>query len=333
MKRRELLAAAAGATALAGCARLEGLFTVPPERRPIAAVFPGAAEDGGFAESALRGLERIPATFGVEIRHLERVGLERERLLAAVRELAAAKPALVIVVGAETSEATQRAAWEFPEQRFAVLQGTLLRPNLAAYVVEQPQSAWLAGAAAALLTRSGTVGHVGVARDAYSAAARAAFAAGVQATDPKARLLTGFTGTPERVPAFVAALADQGADIAFAMPDAVRAGAADVARPRGLRLVGAVADWTARAPESFVAAAIADGGHAVLAAARDIHDNVFVGDLVRRFGLRVPAAVRLALAPDVPETVRARTDELGAQLVAGRIPIPERYAGPEFTPG
>ncbi len=332
MKRRSFVAAAAGSLALAGCGRLQGFFEVPPERRPIAALFPGPVDSGGFLESAFRGLLRVRDEIKVPVRHLEGVPLEREALLAALRELGKSGAALVIAVGAETSEATQRAAWEMPAQRFAVIQGTLLRPNLAAYVVEQQQSAWLAGAAAALLSKSGVVGHVAVARDAYALSARAAFAAGVRAADAKVRLLTSFPAAADAVPRTVTAQAAQGADIVFAMPDAVRAGAIEAARARGVWLIGAVGDWVATQPDAFVASAVADGGHAVVAAVRDLHDNVFVGDLVRRFGLRVPSAVRLALAAATPEAVRLRIDDYRAQVAAGRIVVPNTYSGPEFVP-
>jgi len=333
LKRRTFVATASGSLVLAACSGIDRFFTVPPERRPIAALFPGPVDEGGFLESAYRGLVRIRDELKVSVRHLDRVPLEREALLGALRELGTSDAALVIAVGAETSEAAQRAAWEMPDQRFAVVQGTLLRPNLAAYVIEQPQSAWLAGAAAALLSKSGVIGHLAVARDAYSLSARAAFAAGARTANDKVRLLTTFAPAADAVPRTLAAQASQGADIIFAMPDAVRAGAIDAARPRGVRLIGAVGDWVASHPDVFVASAVADGGHAVFASARDLHDNVFVGDLVRRFGLRVPSAVRLSLAPSAPEPVRARIEDYRAQVAAGRIVVPDAYVGPEFSPG
>jgi basic membrane protein A len=332
LKRRTFVAAATGSLALAACSRIDRFFTVPPERRPIAALFPGPVDDGGFIESAYRGLIRVREELQVSVRHLERVPLEREALLGALRELGKSDAALVIAVGAETSEAAQRAAWEMPDQRFAVVQGTLLRPNLAAYVIAQPQSAWLAGAAAALLSRSGVIGHLGVARDAYALSARAAFAAGARAANEKIRLLTTFAPAADAIPRTLSAQAAQGADIVFAMPDAVRAGAIDAGRAGGVRLIGAVADWVATHPDVFVASAVADGGHAVFASVRDLHDNVFVGDLVRRFGLRVPSAVRLSLASATPEAVRTRIDDYRAQVAAGRIVVPDTYTGPDFNP-
>jgi len=85
-------------------------------------------------------------------------------------------------------------------------------------------------------------------------------------------------------------------------------------------------------PEVFVASAVADGGFAIVQAARDLYDAVWSGDRTRRFGMRNPDAVRLVLAAGVPEPVKARIALLTQEMVVGGIKIPEEYSGPEFTP-
>jgi basic membrane protein A len=85
-------------------------------------------------------------------------------------------------------------------------------------------------------------------------------------------------------------------------------------------------------PEVFVASAVADAGAAVLAAGRDLSDNIWKGDLVKRFGVRYPDAVRLALAPAVPQAVQDRIASLTREMAVGAIAIPETYSGPEFMP-
>jgi len=43
--------------------------------------------------------------------------------------------------------------------------------------------------------------------------------------------------------------------------------------------------------------------------------------------------VRLALAPDVPQALADRVAALAETVAAGRIVIPEHYAGVDFHPG
>lgn len=297
-------------------------------------MFSGRIDDGGFTESGYRGLQRIERELRIPVMHVDRVGTEYEAMLEALRALAISDATLVIAHGAQAAAAAQRAAWEFPAQRFASIQGELTRPNLAVYAVRQEQSAWLAGAAAGLLSRSGVVGHLGGVRDAPGLAARAAYADGLRTTSPRAKLLTGFSGSQDdEALNRRAALAqiDAGADILFTVLDAGRAGATAACRERGVRQLGSVLDWVAAMPDVFVGSAVADAGHAVFAAGRDLADNMLKGDIVKRFGLSTPDVVRLALADSVGPTVRSRIAGLTADLATGRISLPDAYTGPEFT--
>jgi basic membrane protein A len=116
------------------------------------------------------------------------------------------------------------------------------------------------------------------------------------------------------------------------MLNAARTGAIEACRERGVKQIGNVLDWVAAMPEVFVASAVADSGVAVFHAGRDLSDNLFKGEVVKRFGVRYPDAVRLALAPAVPEAVRSRVAALTKEMAAGAIAIPETYSGPEFMP-
>jgi len=330
-RRRAL--AALGALALGGCARGDHR---PPERGPVAAMFPGRIDDGGLMEMGYRGLERVRDELGIPVRYVAGIAPERAPMLAALRELAASDATLVVGYGEPTSEAIQRVAWEFPEQRFVAIEGRLTRPNLAVYGVREEESAWLAGAAAGLLTRSNAVGHLAGERTERALAARAAFAGGLRAANPGARLLTRFSKAdddPSLARQLALAAIDAGADILFTALGAGRAGASAACRERGVRQIGAVRDWVAAEPGAHVAAAVADPGYALVMAARDLRDNLLKGDLVKRYGVRYPEAVRLALAEGVPAPVRAAVEGYREQIAGGRIRMPEGYAGPEFAAG
>jgi basic membrane protein A len=328
-RRRAL--AALGALALGGCA---GWNYRPPERGPVAAMFPGRIDDGGFMEVGYRGLERARDEFGIPVRHVAGVPPDREPMLAALRELAASDATLVAGYGPETSEAIQRVAWEFPQQRFVAIEGRLTRPNLAVYGVRQEESAWLAGAAAGLLTQSNAVGHLAGARTERALAARAAFAAGLRTANPAARFLTRFAGTDDDsalARRLTLAAIDAGADLMFTPLGAGRSGAAEACRERRVRQIGSVRDWVAVAPEEYIASAVADSGYALVMAVRDLRDNMLKGDLVKRYGVRYPEAVRLSLADAVSPQVRAAVEGYRDSIAAGAIRIPGAYTGPEFA--
>lgn len=330
--RRRALLAAASALALGACGRWK---SQAPERGPVAAMFPGRIDDGGFMESGYRGLLRIRDELKLPVDYIADVAPDDEAMKAALRKLAASDAKLVIAHGGQAAEAVQRVAWEFPEQRFVSIQGHLTRPNLAVYEVLQEQSAWLAGAAAGLLTKSNVVGHMSGLRVLPGLKGRAAFAAGLAHTNSRARLLTNFSGTQDDAAVakrIALAQIDAGADLIFTMLNAGRAGAIEACRERGVRQIGNARDWVAVMPDVFVASAVADAGFAVFQSGRDLSDNLFKGELVKRFGMRYPDAVRLSLAPGVPQAVTTRVADLGREVAAGAIAIPETYSGPEFMP-
>ncbi len=332
VSRRRLLLAGAAAATLGACGRWK---SAAPEHGPIAAMFPGRIDDGGVNEAGYRGLLRIRDELGIPVEFVDGVSPDAEAMKDALRELAGSDAKMVIANGAQASAAAQRVAWEVPEQRFTVIQGDLTRPNLAIYALLQEQSVWLAGAAAGLLTKSNVVGHLSGPRVPPALKARAAFAAGLAHTNANAKLLTSFSGTPDD-PAAAKRIAlaeiDAGADVLYTALDAGRSGAIEASRERGVKQIGNVRDWVALMPDVFVASAVADPGFAVFQVGRDLYDNIWQGELVRRFGVRSPDGVRLALAPGAPEAVRSRVAVLTQEMAAGNIKIPDAYGGPDFVP-
>jgi basic membrane protein A len=330
--RRRFLLASASALALGACAKWK---SQAPERGPIAAMFPGRIDDGGFIEAGYQGLMRIRDELRIPVTYVDGVAPEAEAMKAALRELADSDAKLVIAHGGQASEAVQRVAWEFPQQRFVSIQGHLTRPNLAIYEVLQEQSAWLAGAAAGLLTKSNVVGHISGLQVRPGLKARAAFAGGLAHTNRQARLLTSFSGTQDDAAVarrIALAQIDAGADVIFTMLNAGRSGAIEACRERGIKQIGNVSDWVTAMPDVFVASAVSNAGVAVFQAGHDLSDNMWKGELVKRFGVRYPDAVRLALAPTVPQPVRLRIEGLTKEMAVGAIAIPETYSGPEFMP-
>ncbi len=331
IRRRHALAAL-GALALAACGTPRGRA---PEEGPIAAMFPGSVDDRGFVEAGYRGLLRAGSEFGIPVRHVADVPPDRERMLAELRKLAASDATLVIGFGAVASEPTQRVAWEYPEQRFVSIQGTLTRPNLAVYAVLPEQSAWLAGALAGLVTRTQVVGHLAGVRNTLALHMRAGYAAGLKTTRPQARLLSTFTGDDDDVSTAQAVALAQigaGADVIFTMLGAGGEGATAACRSRDVRQIGSVRDWVATDPQAYMASAVADPGFAIYMAARDLRDNLVKGDVVKQYGVHYPEAVRLAMGGGVPTATAASIERYRERITVGGIAVPATYDGPEFAP-
>lgn len=328
--RRTLLTTAAAA----GLGPLLGTTPAAAASTTVAALFAGKVDDRGFMQAGYDGLKlaerQVPAT----VVFTQGIPPQPEALAAALRELARQKPDLVVAHGGQNNAAAKTVAAEFPDVAFVVTQGNVTGPNLASYEVLQEQSAFLAGALAGLMTKTGVVGHMSGIRVTPGLKGRAGYAAGVAHVNPQAKLLTNFSGSQDDnalsrkvATAMIAA----GADILFTMLNAGRMGAVEACREKGVQQIGNVVDWTTIVPDVFVASACADSGRAVYQAVADKAAGRFAAGHVRQVGLETPEAVHLAMAPRVPAEIRARIAGLTADIVAGRLSVPHDWTGAEFS--
>ena len=307
-----------------------GLAQAKPK---VAALFAGRVDDGGFMQAGYTGLKLAEARLGAAVAIRQGVQPKPEELTAALRELAAAGPDLVIAHGGQNNAAAKAVAAEFPAVRFVVTQGNVTGPNLASYEVLQEHSAFLAGMLAALTTRSGVVGHMSGIRVAPGLKGRAAYAAGVAHADPKVVLLTNFSGNQDdnALSARIArAMIARDAQVIFTMLNAGRTGAIEACRELGARQIGNVGDWTAIAPDVFIGSAFADSGRALYDAVADFAAGRLAVGEIKHLGLETPEAVRLVMAPGVPADIRGRIEAAGRAIVAGSLKVPVEWSGAEF---
>lgn len=323
----------AGASLLAlpfmgGCATPS---SAPPA---VGALFAGRVDDRGFMEAGWRGLERARTELGAKTRFIDGVQPRKELLSAALTQLAESGVGLVVAHGGQNNEACAEVAARFPQVRFVVTQGAVVAANLCSYDVLQEESAYLGGVLAALTTRTGVVGHMSGIRVRPGLKGRAAYVAGVQATNPSVKILTNFSGNQDdNALSKRIALAEMaaGADVIFTMLNAGREGVSQACREKGTRQIGNVIDWVKLDPKVFVASAIADVSIGVFEAVRDLQQGQFPAGNIRKVGIANPQAVSLSMANDVSAAVQSRVMQAAADIASGKIKVPEAYNGPEFS--
>jgi basic membrane protein A len=297
----------------------------------IGVLFVGKLEDAGFNASGLAGALAARES-GLDVVILDGIPYELAAMQAAMRR---ALPDLggLVFVGGQGDAALPPVATEFPQKRFAVVQGHVCSVNVASYDVLQEQSAFLAGHLAARTTKTGTVAHLSGHRVRPGLKGRAAFVAGVRHAAPDVRVLTGFCGSQDDngvTRRWASAEIAEGADVLFTMLNGGRQGAIDACAAAGVRQIGNVLDWCAIRPDVFLASAEARidlcVSHAIEAMVAGRHPPA-----VRRFGLADGAYVTLRLAADVPASLAAEIADLKRAVAAGDVVIPADYAGPEFA--
>jgi len=305
------------------------------KKAKVALLLPGSKSDGGFMESAYKGLMKAKEDFGIKASYVDNVPHDTAKIADELRKLAKKKPDMIVAHAGQSSEAVKIVAKEFPKIKFVNTQTNLTGDNLSSYQVKQEESAWLAGAAAGLLTKSNVVSHISGARVTPGLHGRAAFAAGLKYSNPNATFLTTFTGQQDD-----AALAKkvaqaqikEGSDIIFTMLNLARPGVAEAARENGVHQIANVRDYYAEAPDVYIGSAISDASLTVYGAIKDLTQGTWQPNKVVKIGLENPDAVRLALAPAVPQDVKDKIAAYAEKIKSGEIVIPAAsdYTGPEF---
>ena len=299
----------------------------------ITVFFVGEVHDDGFNASALDGALRARDAGLARISVVDGVPYKEDVIRARLDQVIDGCDGLVFI-GGQGNVATPQIAALHPDKRFAIVQGHQTGPNLASYDVLQEETAFLAGALAALITKTRVVGHLSGHRVRPGLKGRAAFAAGVSYIDPEITLLTGFCGTQDDNSvsrSWAEAEIEAGADVIFTMLNAARQGAIDACREGGALQIGNALDWVARDREVFVASAMA---RIDLGVERAIHDMVagHIPSSIVELGLADGDYGQLAMGDAVTADVKARIDQIVMLIRDGQIDIPDDYKGPEFQP-
>ncbi|MBT8193762.1 MAG: BMP family ABC transporter substrate-binding protein [Acidimicrobiia bacterium] len=139
-------------------------------------------------------------------------------------ESAAAAGFDLIISGGILHGGIAEASADYPDTSFVQIDMVVDGPNVTSYLFAQNEGSYLAGVAAALETRTGTVGFLGGMNIPIINEFRAGFEAGVRATDPTVTVLATYPPATVTTPfarADIGAqaghfLMDQGADVVFA---------------------------------------------------------------------------------------------------------------------
>jgi basic membrane protein A len=299
----------------------------------------GGRGDKSFNDGAYLGGERAERDLGAHVRFIEPGdGSDRE---AGLRLLAAEGMDLVIGVGFIFSDDLTLLAKEYPNTNFAGIDysvgtdaaGNPLVPpsNLAALKFREEEGSFLVGALAALVSKTQKVGFVGGMNFPLIHKFEAGYRAGVKHVCPRCTVISQYAGvTPEafRNPGRGKELAlsqyQQGVDIIYHAAGSTGLGVFEAARQTGKLGIGVDSDQHDAAPGHVLTSMVKGVDVAVHESIRWIKEAAFKGGIYE-LGLKEGGVGYVyddrnkALIPD---SVRARVEELRQQIIAGKIKVP-----------
>jgi basic membrane protein A len=290
----------------------------------------GPVSDAGWYAGAYEGLMLLRDSLGAQVSHQQTA--TPAEFDEAFRAYAGEGYDVVFAHGFEYQDAALRAGEAFPSMKIVVSGGGKLSPNVAALQFTLEEAAYLAGVAAAGMTKSGVIGMVGGVAIPPLVATFDAFEAGVKSGRADARVLRAYIGNWDDVSAAKeAAIAQlrQNADVIIHNTDAASFGVFQAVREATAAgdtawAIGMNNDQNSIAPEVTLGSAVIRIPQAFLEVER-----------VWRAGQLGGAAIYTGMAQGVvdyvpnpavlqryPPELLQRIDETRRGILAGTVEVP-----------
>ncbi|MFL6660683.1 MAG: BMP family protein [Rhizobacter sp.] len=237
--RRRLLAALSLTFVLAGAAHAA-------DPLKVGVLLPGSKTDKGWMESGYDGLVAVQKELGdkIKVQMIENISnADMEQALTTLAQ----KNQLVIGIGGQTQAALMKVAKRFPKVSFSIIGGNRDEslPNVSGYDVKQAQIAYLAGAAAAMMSKTGAISYVGGLEIPPIVNAGTEFGNGARSINPNIKFFQNYTGDFDDVAkskeATLAAIA-QGADVHYHILNLGLRGMEQAAKDKNTHIIGSYTD-------------------------------------------------------------------------------------------
>ncbi|MBE7942036.1 MULTISPECIES: BMP family protein [Ramlibacter] len=291
----------------------------------VGILIPGSKSDKGWMESGYDGLVAAEKEQGTKVKVQMIENINYADMEQALTNLAS-KNKLVIGVGGQTQAAVYKVAKRFPNVKFSIVGGNKAEelPNVAGYDVKQAEIAFVAGAAAAMLSKTGAVSYVGGMEIPSIVNAGKEFGNGAKYINPKIKYFENYTGDFDNVAkskeATLAAIA-QGADVHYHILNLGLRGMEQAAKEKGTHIIGSYTDRCGSDP-LYPAYSITGVGYQVQYAIREAVGGTWKPGY-KAFGLAMgPQASDMVVCGATPE-MKAKLEQIKKDIQSGKIKVLE----------
>jgi len=292
----------------------------------------GKVDDRTFNEFAYKGMIRAVNEFGLKSAFIEtQQPTDYEKN---IEQFASAGYDVIITVGFMLGDATKKIAQKYPQVHFAIVDFGYNPPvaNIVGLLFAEDQAGFLAGALAGSMTKSKTVGMVAGADLPPVVRFRKGYEAGVKHVCSKCEILGVYIDSftdPARGKTAALSQIDEGADVIFGGGGATGSGAILGAAQAGAWVIGVDQDeylttfkqGEAQGANKLLSSAMKRVDNAVYGVIKMAVDGTFKGgtQLFDASNDGIGLAPFHATENAIPDTVKAKLQELAAGLKAGTI--------------
>jgi basic membrane protein A and related proteins len=324
--RLRLIVSIAITLLLGACNRSTGPgHAVAPSRFRVALLTPGPVSDAGWNASAFEGLQLIKQRLGAETALVQTTS--PADFEDAFRDFASRGFNLVFAHGFEYTDAALDVGHDFPHTSFVVTSGSGSAANVASISFKIEQAAYVEGALAGGVSKTGVVGAIGGIELPAIRLTFEGFRRGFLSVRPKGHVLMSYVGSFNDVGAAKeAALAEisRGADVLFHDADAAGLGVFAAAARAHVYAFGANGDQNDVEPSVVLASAVTAIPQAFLKVAREVKSDRFKAGMLE-FGMAdgmVKVVYNSRLVSKIPPSALRDAADAQRAIIAGKVRLP-----------
>lgn len=292
----------------------------------------GGKDDKSFNSAAYAGVEKAGQELAIEMKYVE--GTDDHSFEPLLRAFAKKDYDLIIAVGFSQSDAVKKVAAQFPQKKFAIVDSEVKADNVRSLMFEEHQGSYLAGALAAMKSKTGKIGFVGGMDIPLIRRFLMGYEAGAKAANPKVSVAVNFVGitgdawnNPPKAKELALAQAQNGTDVIFGAAGASNMGVFDAAEEKKILAIGVDSNQNWIKPGVILTSMVKRVDVAVYNCIKDMSEGKFSGGTVR-FGL-ANDGVTISLDKFNEKLIegaqKKRLEKMKKDIIAGTIKVPDFY--------
>lgn len=292
----------------------------------------GGKDDKSFNSAAYEGAMKAQKELGISLKFVEATDLNALENLH--RSFARKNFDLIIGVGFAQTDAVKKISAQFPDVKFALVDGEIQASNVRSLLFEEHEGSFIVGAIAALTSRSGRIGFIGGMDIPLIRRFAMGYQAGVRYINPKAIILENYIGVsgdawsnPAKAKELGLSQYGQKVDVIFVAAGASNAGVFDAAEEKKAFAIGVDSNQNWVKPGFILTSMLKRVDIAVFETIKQVKDGQFTGS-ISRFGLKekgVDYSLDKYNENLLKPAVRAKVNEIKIKIIAGEIHVPDYY--------
>ena len=313
---------------------LSGLLSDPlfaGDKTRVAIVFAtGGLGDKSFNDAAMQGIKQAIKKYGIKYDYAEPKAITEYHTYLS-QFATTRRYDLIISIGFDQADALANVAERFKEQKFAIVDMVVDKPNVASYIYKEQERGFLIGYASALMTsksddkrinRDMVIGVIGGMKIPLIDANIAGFISGAKYANPAVKVLYSYVGhwaDPSKGKELTISMFEQGADIVWGAAGRSGLGVIHAAKEKNRYAIGADADQGYLAPKNVLTNGMKFVNNTVEIAIEKVVNNTFAGG-IHQLGVKENA---LGYSKSLlPKDVLGELEKVKRKLIAGEIEIP-----------